>query len=91
MREAWSASLLTLACGVQAPVPVDDEGNSTTNPSGDEVGDGESLLECNGDSCCSPWCNLEAPECPMPLECTPWFEEGTAPPGLEHIGVCASI
>jgi hypothetical protein len=27
----------------------------------------------------------------MPLECTPWFEEGTAPPGLQDVGVCAVL
>jgi hypothetical protein len=38
---------------------------------------GESLPDCDGDSC--SWLQ------------PPWFEEGTAPPGLEHIGVCVSI
>ena len=41
--------------------------------------------------CCSPVCDLDA-NLPCPgagQSCLPWFEEGYAPPGLEHIGVCA--
>jgi len=57
----------------------------------------EAVPGCQGAvGCCSDYCDLTAP---VPVaacsgagqgqECVPWFEEGTAPPGLEHIGGCA--
>ncbi len=46
------------------------------------------LPACDTMSCCSPFCDLQSPLCPAPLECIPWYEEGQAPPGLEPIGVC---
>ena len=49
--------------------------------------------------CCSPFCELDtvytpipapAPNCPDPqMACLSWFDEGTAPPGQEKVGVCA--
>ncbi len=45
-----------------------------------------------GDSCCSEFCDLNDPMsvCSFPeQECVPWFEEGSAPPALEHVGGCA--
>lgn len=51
--------------------------------------------ECdpNDDACCLPFCDITQPNtCPgMSLECTPWFEQGEAPAGLENIGVCAML
>ncbi len=45
--------------------------------------------ECDAASCCSPFCDLESPQCPDDaLECIPWYEEGQAPPGKEPIGLC---
>jgi hypothetical protein len=53
----------------------------------------EALASCNGDSCCSTWCHVEQPDpCESILPgtvCEPRFEEGTAPPDLAHVGVCA--
>jgi hypothetical protein len=43
-------------------------------------------------ACCTPWCDLnDAMPCPDDLTCTPWFSEGTAPAGREHVGVCAMM
>jgi hypothetical protein len=41
--------------------------------------------------CCLPFCDINLPpDCPGALQtCVPWFEEGAAPPGLEHVGVCS--
>jgi hypothetical protein len=47
---------------------------------------------CASAGCCSEFCDLNdaAFMCSLPgQECTPWFEMGTAPPDLEHVGACA--
>ena len=47
---------------------------------------------CAGDSwCCTPYCEVGGPEvCPESEQsCIPWFDEGTAPAGLETLGVCS--
>lgn len=49
-------------------------------------------MECDpaATGCCEPFCDATKPNmCPgMGQVCTPYFEEGQAPPGKEHIGVC---
>jgi hypothetical protein len=55
----------------------------------------EVVPDCQGTGgCCSEFCDLTEPDpnagCSlMGQECTPWFEEGTAPPDLVHVGACA--
>lgn len=46
--------------------------------------------------CCSEFCDLTDPDpaaaCSLSsggAECVPWFEAGTAPPDLDHVGACA--
>ncbi|HLT39842.1 MAG TPA: hypothetical protein VK034_26350, partial [Enhygromyxa sp.] len=39
------------------------------------------------DSCCTPWCSLQAPDCPDSLECVPFFD-GEVPDLLADVGVC---
>jgi hypothetical protein len=50
-------------------------------------------VECDQSTtgCCEPYCDLTLLNtCPGEGQvCRPFFEEGTTPPGLEHIGVCA--
>lgn len=47
------------------------------------------LPACNSSACCTPYCDLADPTCGDPAtECSAFFEEGTAPPGYESIGVC---
>jgi hypothetical protein len=42
-----------------------------------------------GYGCCLPVCDTGAPDCPHPdLECTPWFEDGAAPPEFATLGAC---
>lgn len=38
--------------------------------------------------CCLPFCDLTAPVCPADTACAPWYMMGTAPDGLEDVGVC---
>ena len=49
--------------------------------------------DCTGAAgCCAEVCDLEAPSCtgaPDGVVCRPWYEPGTAPPGLENVGACA--
>jgi hypothetical protein len=49
----------------------------------------EALPECDGATCCGAFCSLGDPACGTAgTECTPFFEEGTAPPAYVDIGVC---
>ncbi len=39
--------------------------------------------------CCLPFCDLTNPMCTNEgAECLPWYDPGTAPQGLENVGVC---
>jgi cysteine-rich repeat protein len=38
--------------------------------------------------CCTTVCDVTAPACPADLGCTPYYDVGEAPPGLENVGVC---
>jgi hypothetical protein len=50
----------------------------------------EALPSCQGSACCSGFCDLNEPQCQITgTECIAFFDEGTAPPGLEDTGVCA--
>ncbi len=52
--------------------------------------DSGSIAACGGEAtgCCTPFCDLDAPVCPGDTQCTTFFEEGEAPPGLEDLGIC---
>lgn len=47
--------------------------------------------DCTATGCCSPYCDVTdpAPPCLPGQQCTPWYEPGMAPAGLESLGVCA--
>lgn len=47
------------------------------------------LPECEEEECCTPYCDLSNPTCPVNTECLPFWEKGAAPPELETLGVCA--
>ncbi|NJK32868.1 MAG: ribulose phosphate epimerase [Deltaproteobacteria bacterium] len=49
----------------------------------------ESFPSCGGSACCGAFCDLTDPTCTLPdTECVAFYEEGTAPPGYEDVGVC---
>jgi hypothetical protein len=54
----------------------------------------ESVPDCAGAiGCCSGYCDITDPDAnatclPVGTECVSWYEEGTAPPGYEDVGVC---
>jgi hypothetical protein len=52
--------------------------------------DAAALPACNGSACCAAFCDLMDPVCLIQgTECISFFDEGTAPPGLENVGMCA--
>jgi hypothetical protein len=48
----------------------------------------EVLPSCEGSSCCAAFCDVNLPACADGTECAAFFEDGTAPPRYEHVGVC---
>jgi hypothetical protein len=50
------------------------------------------LPMCNGSACCTNYCHLQQGDtqcAALPgTACMSFFEEGMAPPGLEHVGIC---
>ncbi len=64
-----------------------DAGNICVNP---EIVDG---CPSGSNGCCQNVCDLTATPadqgCAGSETCTPWFEEGSVPPGYEDVGVCA--
>jgi hypothetical protein len=45
---------------------------------------------CTGEvGCCTPFCTVESATCPgLGQSCVAWFDEGTAPLGLDDAGIC---
>jgi hypothetical protein len=53
----------------------------------------EWVPDCEGPACCASFCdlNLGDAQCEAPgTACVALFEEGLAPPGYEHVGVCVA-
>jgi hypothetical protein len=54
----------------------------------------EALPSCAGAACCAPFCELEQGDQPCEAlpgtSCLPFFSEGEALPGYEHVGLCIS-
>ncbi len=46
------------------------------------------VAACPGgsDACCTPFCDLNAPACPDPTACVPFYD--VPMPGLEDVGIC---
>lgn len=49
---------------------------------------GEVAAVCDSTNCCTPFCSLEAPDCPDTMICFPWSDEETLPP-TDDVGYCA--
>lgn len=51
--------------------------------------DAEVLPDCAGAACCGGICDLSDPVCLINgTECVAFYDDGTAPPGQENVGVC---
>ena len=50
----------------------------------------EYIEGCQAPGCCTPFCDTSKPlMCPGASQaCLPWYEEGMATPGYEHVGIC---
>lgn len=52
----------------------------------------ESLPTCEGSACCTLFCQLDLGDAQCAAVpgtgCLPFFEDGAAPPELEHVGIC---
>jgi hypothetical protein len=88
----WSGGSGTFQCVITAGgIPTGEPCgfNNDCNP-GNFCADGTVVDMCNGDACCAVFCDItEMPTtCGSPHECVPFFEEGTAPPMYESLGVC---
>lgn len=46
------------------------------------------FVDCAGSSCCTPFCDLDAPVCPEGQVCDAFYAEGAAPDGFDRLGVC---
>ncbi len=50
---------------------------------------GASQVGCESSArCCTPWCDLQAPDCPGELVCTPAFDSSGAPELNADVGTC---
>jgi hypothetical protein len=51
--------------------------------------DATAVPNCAGSACCGAYCDIDEPVCLIEgTECTTFWDEGTAPPGLENVGIC---
>ncbi len=90
--ESPDGSFVCFADG-SGPVGLDDDpcppvdGENLCDP-GLWCGPGSS--GCATVNCCTPYCDLSAPDCIAPDECLSLYgDPRSAPPGLEAVGVCA--
>ncbi len=42
----------------------------------------------NAATCCTPYCDLDTPDCQAGRDCVAFFGLGEAPPGFEDVGLC---
>lgn len=50
--------------------------------------EGSFVPGCESSACCTPYCDVTDPVCPVESECSGIWELGTAPPGLKDLGWC---
>lgn len=48
---------------------------------------GDLVPDCDSPGCCSPFCDLDNPECPAGTDCHPW-DPPVVVPGQESVGIC---
>lgn len=74
-----------------AGAPLDPCVYPTSCDAGSWCAPGAEVPGCASEACCTPVCDLDAPDCSaVPgTVCEPWYGPGEAPePGLAHIGLC---
>ena len=50
----------------------------------------ELVPDCTGLGCCTPYCELDAPVCPIGTTCQPWADDPPPTPHPELVGICAA-
>lgn len=78
-------------CADVGMVPINEGCGGTINVCAPGLAciNSDALSACEADGCCAAYCDLEDPTCPiMGTECAPFPWEGTAPQGLESVGLC---
>lgn len=50
--------------------------------------DAEVVPNCEGSACCAAYCDLAVGSCGPDTSCVAFFEDGTAPPLYENVGIC---
>ncbi|MCY1060783.1 hypothetical protein [Nannocystis sp. SCPEA4] len=55
--------------------------------------DGQWVAGCNGQYCCTPFCDLSLadPCLAYDMQCVAWWEQGMAPQGFEDVGACVVV
>jgi len=84
----------TFICFTDASGATGAPGDSCPDADGENLCDpglwcGPSVDGCVTERCCTPFCDLSAPDCAAPHECVSYYGDmGSAPPGFEDVGVC---
>ena len=52
--------------------------------------DSSALPDCDDTMCCTPYCDVDSPVCPIDTECLPFWDKNEAPPEFANLGVCGS-
>jgi len=90
----WSANWFSCMAPVGELGPGEVCGSVTACAAGQICVQSEFVPGCGADACCTVVCELGLGDGPCVVvpgtSCVAFFEEGTAPPGLEHVGVCLS-
>lgn len=88
----WDAGDFTCVIPIADYQPGEPCGYINDCAQGSDCIAADALPECYGAACCTPWCALgqgDAQCAAVPgTACVPFFEDGKAPPGYEHVGVC---
>jgi hypothetical protein len=79
-------------CLYESEVPLIDHdptcGTEASCADAEVCADAQWLNSCTEDSCCTPVCDPDSPNCPDNLPCTEWYQGG--PPTLAAMGVCTN-
>lgn len=95
----YSLDLLEFECvpdasGPSSGAPGDPCAGGNACDPGLFCGAAQVIPGCTSAACCTAYCDLTADDpasqCMLEMqECTPVFADGSAPPGYEHVGICA--
>jgi hypothetical protein len=88
--EGWSCQMAlgNLGCLPDGSIACGD----TSCPADQACVQTEFVPGCTNGPCCTPWCDVNDPDACTELQngttCVPYFARGSAPAGLDHVGLC---